>query len=241
MFIINYSGESETDSLMSEDDTAGKKEEMKKSIFMKRKSNDNLSLSPRGHEDTKKKSEPNKKKTSGSVSPRTGEDKKSPERKNPFSFTHAKKATNDIIQNEILKNEILKRKTEELNQKNMSSLLVSIYSSISPDRFWLIMSGQAKQVRLLQLYVGEQQQQQLRVEWGGVWLRDTRSLPAQGVVPSGPHQAHLHLLLRQQPDAGPVKVKAETNAQRKYLFTFRTSSGVTLREMRIEADPSDFK
>ena len=123
---------------MSEDDTAEKKEEMKKSIFMKRKSNDNLSLSPRGHEETKKKSsEPNKKKsneeyrkkTSGSVSPRTGEDKKSPERKNfpnPFSFTHAKKATNDIIQNEILKNEILKRKTEELNQKNKSSLLVSI-------------------------------------------------------------------------------------------------------------------
>ena len=30
------------------------------------------------------------------------------------SFTHAKKATNDIIQNEILKNEILKRKNEEL-------------------------------------------------------------------------------------------------------------------------------
>ena len=58
MFVINSSGESETDSLMSEDDTAGKKEEMKKSIFMKRKSNDNLSLSPRGHEDTKKKSEP---------------------------------------------------------------------------------------------------------------------------------------------------------------------------------------
>merc|ERR1712079_474262 len=45
---LDMTGESETDSLMSEDDTAGKKEEMKKSIFMKRKSNDNLSLSPRG-------------------------------------------------------------------------------------------------------------------------------------------------------------------------------------------------
>ena len=122
---------------MSEDDTQGKKEEMKKSIFMKRKSNENLSVSPRSLEDSKKKSpemnkkksshssEENKKKSSGSggsVSPRTNDDKKSPERKNftnPFSFTQAKKATN-----EILKNEILKRKTEELNQKKKSSLLV---------------------------------------------------------------------------------------------------------------------
>ena len=69
-----------------------------------------------------------KKKAPGSVSPRTCEERKSPERKNfpnPFSFTHAKKATNDIIQNEILKNEILKRKTEEMNLKNGSSLLVN--------------------------------------------------------------------------------------------------------------------
>ena len=134
--IRHSSGESETDSLMSEDDTKGKKEEMKKSIFMKRKSNENLSISPRTLEESKKKSpETNKKKsndeykkkTAGSVSPRASEDKKSPERKNfnnPFSFTHAKKATNDIIQNEILKNEILKRKTEEMNLKNTSSLLV---------------------------------------------------------------------------------------------------------------------
>ena len=83
---------------MSEDD-GGRKEEMKKSIFMKRKSNE----------------------SSASVSPRSNEDKRSPERKgynNPFSFSHAKKATNDIIQNEILKNEIMKRKNEELSQNN---------------------------------------------------------------------------------------------------------------------------
>ena len=119
---------------MSEDDFSGKKEEMKKSIFMKRKSNDSLTPSPKSFEDNKKKStetnkkkspEEHKKKTSGSVSPRTSEERKSPERKNPFSFTHAKKATNDIIQNEILKNEILKRKTEEMNLKNGSSLLVN--------------------------------------------------------------------------------------------------------------------
>ena len=68
---------------------------MKKSIFMKRKSSES------------------------SVSPRSNE--KSPERKNynnPFNFSHAKKATNDIIQNEILKNEIMKRKNEELTQNN---------------------------------------------------------------------------------------------------------------------------
>ena len=91
---------------MSEDDGAEvRKEEMKKSIFMKRKS---------------------------SVSPRSSDEKKSPDRKssnhysNPFSFTHAKKATNDIIQNEILKNEIMKRKTEELNKINKVSLQVCV-------------------------------------------------------------------------------------------------------------------
>merc|ERR1711863_83318 len=112
--------ESETESVMSEDDGV-RKEEMKKSIFMKRKSNDNSnSVSPRSPR-----------------SPRSAEEKKSPDRKssnnysNPFSFTHAKKATNDIIQNEILKNEILKRKTEEMNLKNGSSLLDSRSSSKS--------------------------------------------------------------------------------------------------------------
>ena len=87
---------------MSEDEGPGsRKEEMKKSIFMKRKSS--------------------------SVSPRSTEDKKSPDRKshNPFSFTHAKKATNDIIQNEILKNEILKRKNEELQKNNNGTTQVS--------------------------------------------------------------------------------------------------------------------
>ena len=100
---------------MSEDDGV-RKEEMKKSIFMKRKSNDNSnSVSPRSPR-----------------SPRSAEEKKSPDRKssnnysNPFSFTHAKKATNDIIQNEILKNEIMKRKSEELNQKQKKSSEVNI-------------------------------------------------------------------------------------------------------------------
>ena len=45
---------------------------------------------------------------------------------NPFSFPHAKKATNDIIQNEILKKEIMKRKSEEMNLKPKSPV-VSIY------------------------------------------------------------------------------------------------------------------
>ena len=101
---------------MSEDDCV-RKEEMKKSIFMKRKSNESssCSVSPR--------------------SPRSAEEKRSPDRKNPnnysnpFSFTHAKKATNDIIQNEILKNEILKRKSEELSQKNGSTVMVSLNST----------------------------------------------------------------------------------------------------------------
>merc|ERR1711874_236080 len=57
-------GESETDSVMSEDDLVKKEEEMKKSIFMKRKSNDSLSPSPKSFEESKKKTvETNKKKS----------------------------------------------------------------------------------------------------------------------------------------------------------------------------------
>ena len=112
---ILFTSDSEPESAMSEDDGV-RKEEMKKSIFMKRKSNENSSssVSPRSPR-----------------SPRSAEEKRSPDRKNtnnysnPFSFTHAKKATNDIIQNEILKNEILKRKSEELSQKNGSTVKVS--------------------------------------------------------------------------------------------------------------------
>ena len=145
---------------MSEDDFSGKKEEMKKSIFMKRKSNDNLSPSPKSLDDSKKKSaDPNKKKSPGSASPRASEERKSPERKipNPFSFTHAKKATNDIIQNEILKNEILKRKTEEMNLKKGSSLLVNYSQFKLPSHDVVSISGQAlQQICLLQLNIGEQ-------------------------------------------------------------------------------------
>ena len=143
---------------------------MKKSIFMKRKSNDNLTPSPKSSEDNKKKSaetnkkkspEEPKKKATGSVSPRTTEERKSPERKNfpnPFSFTHAKKATNDIIQNEILKNEILKRKTEEMNLKNGSSLLVNDPSIPQWPAMMLLISGlqELQQICLLQLHLGEQ-------------------------------------------------------------------------------------
>jgi len=216
---LDITGESETDSLMSEDDTQGKKEEMKKSIFMKRKSNENLSVSPRSLEDSKKKSpemnkkksshssEENKKKSSGSggsVSPRTNDDKKSPERKNftnPFSFTQAKKATN-----EILKNEILKRKTEELNQKKKSSLLDkrsrSVFSSSTSESSSNSSgsSGEESDYEIHEVY-------QLK-EW---FPPDLASKPSSS---------------------------SDNNLT---LVQSRTSSGVTLREMRIEADPSEFK
>ena len=126
---------------MSEDDGV-RKEEMKKSIFMKRKSNENSSssVSPRSPR-----------------SPRSAEEKRSPDRKNtnnysnPFSFTHAKKATNDIIQNEILKNEILKRKSEELNQKNGSTVKVSFSISYNLVNNKNHISGCDHEIHVLQL------------------------------------------------------------------------------------------
>merc|ERR1711953_1164525 len=180
---------------------------MKKSIFMKRKSNDNLSPSPKSLDDSKKKSaDPNKKKSPGSASPRASEERKSPERKipNPFSFTHAKKATNDIIQNEILKNEILKRKTEEMNLKNGSSLLdsrsssKSVFSSSTSESS----SGSSSEESDYEI----QEVYQLK-EW----------FP---------------------PDLASKPSSTDNNLT---LVQSRTSAGLTLREMRIEADPSEFK
>jgi hypothetical protein len=90
--------DSESDSVASEDDV-GKKEEMKRSIFMKRKSDESgPSLSPRALSPAKAAHSPGG-------------------RSGTFSFSSTKKATNEIIKNEILKNEILKRKSEELSSQ----------------------------------------------------------------------------------------------------------------------------
>merc|ERR1712079_789599 len=146
--------------------------------------NENLSVSPRSIEDSNKKSPEMNKIT------------------NPFSFTQAKKATN-----EILKNEILKRKTEELNQKKKSSLLDkrsrSVFSSSTSESSSNSSgsSGEESDYEIHEVY-------QLK-EW---FPPDLASKPSSS--------------------------SSDNNLT---LVQSRTSSGVTLREMRIEADPSEFK
>ena len=102
---------SESDSIDSEEDLI-KKEKMKKSIFMKRKSSG--SISPRGVvKDQAKKGQP------GDLQPQ-----KSASNNNTMSFINTKTVTNEIIRNEIMK-----RKSEELNLKQ-NSVLVSIVKRI---------------------------------------------------------------------------------------------------------------
>ena len=93
---------------------------MKKSIFIKRKSNES-SISPRPAvpEEVKPASNvPVIKTTQTEMNPQ-----KAAINNNPFTFAHAKKAANDIIQNEILKKEIMKRKSEEMNLKPKSPIV----------------------------------------------------------------------------------------------------------------------
>jgi len=194
---LDAMAESETESVMSEDDGV-RKEEMKKSIFMKRKSNDNSnSVSPRSPR-----------------SPRSAEEKKSPDRKssnnysNPFSFTHAKKATNDIIQNEILKNEIMKRKSEELNQKQKKS---------SEDKSVKSMS-----------YSSSSESYSTSHSESSTDDEDTD------------YEIHEVYQLKEwfPPDLANKPDQADSMLT---LIQSRSSTGLTIKEMRIEADPNEFK
>merc|ERR1711884_697746 len=188
--------DSEPESAMSEDDGV-RKEEMKKSIFMKKKSNENSSssVSPRSPR-----------------SPRSAEEKRSPDRKNtnnysnPFSFTHAKKATNDIIQNEILKNEILKRKSEELSQKNGST--------VKDGRKSMSYSSSSESCSSSQSESSSEEDSEYEI-----------------------HEVY-QLKEWFPPDLANKPDQADSMLT---LIQSRSSTGLTIKEMRIEADPNEFK
>ena len=117
--------------MVSEDDLV-KKEEMKKSIFIKRKSNES-SISPRANPPRPPPPPPvtEAHKVTAIITPTNTTlnsigAQKPAANNNTFTFTSAKKATNDIIQNEILQKEILKRKSEEMKLKSTTEL-VSFY------------------------------------------------------------------------------------------------------------------
>jgi len=180
---LDIGADSETDSMMSEDEGPGsRKEEMKKSIFMKRKSS--------------------------SVSPRSTEDKKSPDRKshNPFSFTHAKKATNDIIQNEILKNEILKRKNEELQKNNNGT------------------TQQEKPVKSMSYSSSSES-----------------SSNSSSDADDDTDEYEIHEVYQLKEWFPPDLVKKPEANNMLTLIQSRSSTGMTIKEMRIEADPIEFK
>ena len=100
----NNSNFSESESIDSEDDLM-KKEKMKKSIFMKRKPSESVSLIAIGQD---KKGQPVG--MSSDLEPH-----KSAVNNNTFTFKNTKTVTNEIIRNEIIK-----RKSEEQNIKQKS-------------------------------------------------------------------------------------------------------------------------
>jgi len=221
--ILDIGFESEAESVISEDDLA-KKEEMKKSIFMKRRSNES-SISPRSAPPISPRSAPQT--TASSTDPvktpsTTATIKilspsvnmtKSNIGSNPFNFTNAKKATNDIIQNEILKKEILKRKSEEMNLKAKSpiperTLPISFTSSESSGPSSSDSSSESdSEYEIEEIY-------QLK-EWfpPDHWKADNGNLTAAQIT---------------------------VNNHTVTLVESRTSTGLFRKEMRIEADPSDF-
>jgi len=212
--ILDVGVESEAESVVSEDDL-GKKEEMKKSIFMKRKSNES-SVSPRAIPpppppptvtEAPKVSAPTTNTTLNIINAQ-----KAAANNNPFTFTSAKKATNDIIQNEILQNEILKRKSEEMNLKSTSamplkSLPVSFTSSESSDPSTSESSSESdSEYEIEEIY-------QLK-EWFPPDLAENDNPTITDVT------VHNHTVT---------------------LVESRTSTGIFQKEMRIAADPNDFR
>jgi len=206
--------ESEPESVMSEDD-GGKKEEMKKSIFMKRKSNESVSPRSGGEE---KKSPPAAANKTAELS-----GQKTAANNNPFSFTHAKKATNEIqtsiIQNEILKNEILKRKSEEMN---------------------LNVAGSVQQSPVLDN----------RTSAAPAFTSSSSSSSGQTSTESSSdtdsdYEIHEIYQLKEwiPPDVKPQpgKPSKPENSSNNSLTLVQSRTGSTIREMRIEADPNDFK
>lgn len=212
--ILDIGMESEAESVVSEDDLV-KKEEMKKSIFVKRKSNES-SLSPRSAvvpppqvpEEVKTTSAPTATQQTATI---TMNAQKAAIGNNPFTFTNAKKATNDAIQNEILQKEILKRKSEEMNLKPKSPI-VSFTSSDSSDPSSSESSSESdSEYEIEEIY-------QLK-EWfpPDHWKADIDNSSSSNTV------------------------SITANNHTVTLVESRTSTGLFRKEMRIEADPTDFK
>lgn len=186
---------SESDSIDSEEDLI-KKEKMKKSIFMKRKSSG--SISPRGVvKDQAKKGQP------GDLQPQ-----KSASNNNTMSFINTKTVTNEIIRNEIMK-----RKSEELNLKQNSVLKPSLVtmtfsSSESSDPPSSESSSESEsEYEIEEIY-------QLK-EW---------------FPPDYWRAAHEDVTV----------TDVTVNNCMVTMIESRTSAGFFKKQMRIEADPSDF-
>jgi len=215
--VLDIGFESEAESVVNDEDLV-KKEKMKKSIFMKRKSNESVSPRPAEVPDPVKPAS----NSPGRIKVASAEIiTQKASINNPFSFPHAKKATNDIIQNEILKKEIMKRKSEEMNLKPKSpvmeeplpvsdkSLPVSFTSSESSGPSSSESSSESdSEYEIEEIY-------QLK-EWfpPDHWKADSENVTVTDVT---------------------------VNNHTVTLVESRTSTGLFRKEMRIEADPSDFK
>jgi len=196
--------DSESDSVASEDDV-GKKEEMKRSIFMKRKS-DEGGVSPRSHSPSKASHSPSEGKRAGT-----------------FSFSSTKKATNEIIKNEILKNEILKRKSEELSsQPRVPKVKGAAAKGSAGESTGPSSSSSSSE--------DDEEEEESEYEIEEIyqlqeWFPPDHWRSGAGAGEGGP--------------GGTMEVTA--NNCTVTMVESRSSSGSLMKEMRIEADPSDFR
>jgi len=209
--------DSESDSLASEDDLGQqKKEEMKKSIFMKRKSDESgNTISPRTNVTVEQKSPGVPAKTPSAFDALLAGGKavkniNSASSTSPFSFTNTKKATNEIIQNEILK-----RKSEEMNLQLQSPPLAPVVAEESSSPSSSSSSSSSSEDSDEESEYEIEEVFELR-QWypPDHWKNTTEDISVTDVT---------------------VDNCTVT------MVESRTSTGLLKKAMRIEADPNDFK
>jgi len=161
--------------------------------------------------------------TSSSLSPRSTSPSKShsPSKSSAFSFSSTKKATNDIIKNEILKNEIAKRKSEELSsQPRVPKVKPQVAKGSAGESTGPSSSSSSEDDGDEESDYEIEEIYQLQE-----WYPPDHWRSGAGADSGGP--------------GGTMEVTA--NNCTVTMVESRSSNGFLMKEMRIEADPSDFR
>jgi len=161
--------------------------------------------------------------TSSSLSPRSISPSKShsPSKSSAFSFSSTKKATNDIIKNEILKNEIAKRKSEELSsQPRVPKVKPPVTKGSAGESTGPSSSSSSEDDADEESEYEIEEIYQLQE-----WYPPDHWRSGAGAGSGGP--------------GGTMEVTS--NNCTVTMVESRSSNGFLMKEMRIEADPSDFR